>query len=108
MYYIYIIVLTVIHPSTHTHTHTHIHTPHVCMVYRDQMQRYKRNRHFRQRYMVYELANTFVICEREDTYTICNVILPNADHLDRKYLGWSTHIIFRTAYYSGHLLLMVS
>ena len=51
---------------------------------REQMQRLKRNRHLRQRHMVYELANAFLIRERDDTYTICNVILPNADQLERE------------------------
>ena len=48
------------------------------------MQRLKRNRHLRQRHMVYELSSTFLIKDREDTFTICNVILPNADQLERK------------------------
>ena len=48
------------------------------------MMQSRRNKHLRQRHMVYELANTFSIKEREETFTVCNVILPNADQLDRE------------------------
>ena len=51
---------------------------------REQMQRLKRNRHLRQRHMIYELASTFLIRGRDHTFTICNVILPNADQLERE------------------------
>lgn len=68
---------------------------------REQMQRLKRNRHLRQRHMIYELANTFLIKDRADTYTICNVILPHADQLEQPSrveqlgvaLGYVAHLI---------------
>lgn len=47
------------------------------------MSRAKRNLQLRQRNMIYEVAQTFFIKEVETQFTVCNVILPNADHLDR-------------------------
>lgn len=44
----------------------------------------KRNQLLRQRNMISEVASTFFILETKDKFTICNIILPNADQLDRK------------------------
>jgi hypothetical protein len=68
---------------------------------KERMQRLRRNRHLRQRHMVHELATTFLIRERDDTFTICNVILPNADQLEHPTrveqlgvaLGYVAHLI---------------
>ena len=47
----------------------------------------RKNLMLRQHNMVYELSQTFFIKgvrEAKDTFTICNVILPNSDQLDRE------------------------
>lgn len=47
----------------------------------------RKSRTLRQRNMVYELSQTFFIKEVKDVkeaFTICNVILPNSDQLDRE------------------------
>ena len=54
--------------------------------------RAKRHQLLRQRNMICEAASTFFILDKKDKFTICNVILQNADQLDRKSL-WDLEMV---------------
>ena len=54
--------------------------------------RTKRNQQLRQRNMIFEVMQTYFIKEVNEAYTVCNVILPNADQLDRKLGGFPLYI----------------
>ena len=62
-----------------------ISLPSLCLTfsYRDLLARTRKSKTLRQRNMIYELRQTFIIKEVEEVFAICNVILPNADQLDR-------------------------
>ena len=52
---------------------------------REVLSRARKSRTLRQRNMVYDLSRTFFIKEVKESFTICNVVLPNSDKLDRKF-----------------------
>ena len=53
-------------------------------LHRDTLAKFERFRSLRERTMVHELGQTFFMAKTQDAFTICNIILPNADQHDRK------------------------
>ena len=51
-------------------------------LFRDQLIKTQRQLYLRQRTLISELSQTFCIQQMNDTFTICDVILPNGDPLE--------------------------
>ena len=52
------------------------------MLFREQLIKNKKQLHLRQRTLISELAETFCIKQLNETFTICDVILPHGDPME--------------------------